>query len=87
MVGVYLGGGSREFIARWFYRLQRNVRDPSDRQHGVAATDSFAVTDVHTRCRHSGVSYLIVHNAPAPSIRAFGSSDGVCEDRELIILV
>jgi hypothetical protein len=83
MVGVCLGGGRREFITQWFHWLQRDIRHPSGRQHGVAAADSFAAASVHTRRRHSGVGGIIVRNAPAASTGAYGSGHGLREDREV----
>jgi hypothetical protein len=85
MVGVCLGGGRREFVTHWFHRLQRDIRHPSGRQHGVAPTDSFAAGSVHTRRRHSGVGCLFVHNASTGSTGAFGSGPGLREDREVVV--
>ena len=86
MAGICLGGNSRESVTEWFHRLQRDVRHPSDRQPGVATTDSFASSDIDTRGRTSRVGCLIVHAAAPPaSLRAFCSIDGVREDGKVVV--
>ena len=65
--------------------MQRNVRNPSDCQHGVAATDSFVSADLNTRRGFGDVACLKVYAGSAAPTHAFGSRDGVCEDGEIDI--
>ena len=83
MAGVCLGGSSREPITQWFYRMQRDVRNPSDCQHGVAATDSFVSADLDTRGGLGDVDCLKVYAGSAAPTHPFGSGDGVREDGEI----